>query len=211
MSRLIERSFYLVWPYMRTPDARLAQRRREQIINAALACFVRHGFHGTGMKAICEAARMSPGAVYRYFPSKADIIQAIVEGERRQSDKALQKLAVARDFPKALLSFVGRLVGDACKSPDNILATEIFAEACRDDRVAAILQENECALVTKLAQILQDAQGDQRVDFNIKAQELAQLIVSLSYGVSGYLLLDTHFSASKAKTLAKAAVAAQLH
>jgi AcrR family transcriptional regulator len=52
------------------------EARREQILEAAAACFSRKGFHQTTMQDICEAAQLSPGAVYTYFPSKESIITA---------------------------------------------------------------------------------------------------------------------------------------
>jgi AcrR family transcriptional regulator len=54
------------------------EARRQEILNAALACFTRKGFHQTTMDDICEEAGLSPGAVYRYFGSKEEIIQATV-------------------------------------------------------------------------------------------------------------------------------------
>jgi AcrR family transcriptional regulator len=59
-------------------EEHLAARRR-QILDAALVCFSRQGFHGTPMQAIFEEAGLSPGAVYRYFKGKEEIVQAIAE------------------------------------------------------------------------------------------------------------------------------------
>lgn len=50
-------------------DAHL-EARREQILDAAEACFSREGFHQTSMQDICREAELSPGAVYRHFSSK---------------------------------------------------------------------------------------------------------------------------------------------
>ena len=52
------------------------EARHQQILNAAGACFSRQGFHQTSMQDICREAELSPGAVYRYFSSKEDIIAA---------------------------------------------------------------------------------------------------------------------------------------
>ena len=52
------------------------EARHQQILNTAGACFSRQGFHQTSMQDICRAAELSPGAVYRYFSSKEDIIAA---------------------------------------------------------------------------------------------------------------------------------------
>ena len=48
--------------------------RREQILDAAEACFVRNGFHRTTMSDLAREAAMSPGNFYRYFASKEYIV-----------------------------------------------------------------------------------------------------------------------------------------
>jgi TetR/AcrR family transcriptional repressor of uid operon len=54
------------------------EARRQEILDAAIACFTRKGFHQTTMDDICRQAALSPGAVYRYFASKEEIIDAAV-------------------------------------------------------------------------------------------------------------------------------------
>ena len=62
----------------KVPQAHL-DRRRDQILTAARACFNDKGFHRTTMKDITAASRLSAGAVYNYFKSKEDIIVALAE------------------------------------------------------------------------------------------------------------------------------------
>ena len=64
-------------------EAHLEARHR-QIVEAALVCFTGKGFHQTTMQDICRRAELSPGAVYRYFASKDDIIEAIHAEARAQ-------------------------------------------------------------------------------------------------------------------------------
>ncbi|GAA2458269.1 hypothetical protein GCM10010191_92690 [Actinomadura vinacea] len=52
-------------------------RRRQQILDAARACFIRRGVHETSMQDIFTESGLSAGAVYRYFKSKTEIIEAI--------------------------------------------------------------------------------------------------------------------------------------
>ncbi|XRQ03491.1 TetR/AcrR family transcriptional regulator [Actinomadura welshii] len=52
------------------------ERRRRQILDAARACFIRKGVHDTSMQDIFAEAGLSAGAVYRYFRSKNEIIEA---------------------------------------------------------------------------------------------------------------------------------------
>jgi AcrR family transcriptional regulator len=52
--------------------------RRRQIVDAAMRCFARDGFHRTTMQDIFREAELSPGAVYSYFAGKDEIVRAII-------------------------------------------------------------------------------------------------------------------------------------
>lgn len=51
--------------------------RRADILAAALACFARTGYHDTTMAEVAEAAGVSKGTPYLYFPSKEDLFIAL--------------------------------------------------------------------------------------------------------------------------------------
>ena len=55
------------------------EARRQQIVDAAVQCFARSGIHGTSLDDIRLEADLSRGAVYHYFKSKEDIIDALRE------------------------------------------------------------------------------------------------------------------------------------
>ena len=55
------------------------QRKRRQILDAAMHCFIEKGFHSTSTAEICKAAGMSPGNLFHYYPTKYAIIEAIAE------------------------------------------------------------------------------------------------------------------------------------
>src|SRR5260370_32418343 len=58
-------------------EARAA--RRDQIIAAAAECFARAGYHATTMAGIAEAAGVSKGTPYLYFPGKEALFIALYE------------------------------------------------------------------------------------------------------------------------------------
>jgi len=62
--------------------------RQQQILDAALACFSENGFHQTGMADIVRRAGLSHGAVYLYFQSKDDLIEALAVDRHRQEAEA---------------------------------------------------------------------------------------------------------------------------
>jgi AcrR family transcriptional regulator len=54
-------------------------RRRLEILRAAAGVFRRKGFHRAGMREIAAALGVAPGALYYYFESKEDLLQACQE------------------------------------------------------------------------------------------------------------------------------------
>jgi AcrR family transcriptional regulator len=52
--------------------------RKEHILQAALTCFAREGFHRTSVDAIVEAASLSKGSLYTYYSSKTDLYLALL-------------------------------------------------------------------------------------------------------------------------------------
>jgi len=68
--------------------------RRARILDAAEHCFVRSGFHRTTMQDIAAEAKMSPGNLYRYFPSKDAMAAGLAERDRAQREKAILCLEI---------------------------------------------------------------------------------------------------------------------
>ncbi|MFB6549299.1 TetR/AcrR family transcriptional regulator [Streptomyces sp. NPDC056405] len=54
-------------------------KRRQHVLTSAWSCFSRNGFHATSMDDVISATGMSAAAVYRYFRSKDDLIDATAE------------------------------------------------------------------------------------------------------------------------------------
>ncbi|MCX6626667.1 MAG: TetR/AcrR family transcriptional regulator [Candidatus Solibacter sp.] len=64
----------------RTPTLRLpASDRRLQLIETALDCFSRRGFGGTTTKEIAAAAGVTEAIIFRHFPTKHDLYNAVID------------------------------------------------------------------------------------------------------------------------------------
>lgn len=114
--------------------------RRQQILDAARRCFVRDGFHATSMQQVITEAGLSVGAVYRYFPSKGDLIAGIADQMAASIAAQLRSLAEAPD--RSLTDVMEGAIGvvDANARPDGVLpvAVQVWAEAQRDPKLAAL-------------------------------------------------------------------------
>ena len=58
-------------------SAARANEQRGRILDAALTCFAREGFHAATVQDIVEESGLSPGAIYGYFKGKTEIAMAI--------------------------------------------------------------------------------------------------------------------------------------
>ena len=75
----------------------LVQRRRRQIVDAAVELFIQIGFHKTTTRQIAKAAGVSIGSLYEYVATKDDVLYLVcdaihAEMERGMAD-ALQQVA----------------------------------------------------------------------------------------------------------------------
>jgi AcrR family transcriptional regulator len=130
-------------------EEHLAARRR-QILDAALVCFSRSGFHQTSMQQIFEESGLSPGAVYRYFKGKEEIVEAIAEETLGGFAAALQA-----GPPSPPAEMFGRMLDtiDQIELRDQRmrLALQVWGEAMVNPRVASFVRERFDGLRNRIA------------------------------------------------------------
>lgn len=117
----------------------LAERRR-RILETAVRVYARHGFHQTGMRQLCTALGMSPGALYRYFPGKEAIIAGLVEMDRDMIQHNLRGLPPGLGFVATLQHMMDVTLTEL-QTNEGLPAiwSEISSEATRNPAVAALL------------------------------------------------------------------------
>jgi len=169
----------------RTRDEAAFAARQQKILRAAEALFVERGFHQTGMAAICEAAGMSPGALYRYFPSKAAIIQAIVQEERADAAALFARLGTATDFRAALVEALVEAIEAVSEESYARLALEIAAEGARDAATGTLLAEAEAELHAQLTALIQAARESGQISKPVDPAAAALVLLMLIDGATG--------------------------
>ena len=70
--------------YVATPHQIRSTDRRSQILDAALVCFAKRGFHQTSMHDISAEAGISVGLIYRYFENKEAVISAMADRHKKE-------------------------------------------------------------------------------------------------------------------------------
>lgn len=170
---------------------------RERIIEAAMACFSRSGFHGASMQEICAEAGMSPGALYRYFPSKVSIIEAIAEAERAQHAAFFQRMADADDPVEALTSIGVETLERILSGPTAALTAEIMAEGVRNPDIRRGFERNIREARASVAGALRRGQERGLVDPHLDVDAAVQLIMAMGDGLMVHQGLDPSMGAPR--------------
>jgi AcrR family transcriptional regulator len=161
------------------------ESRREQILEAALACFSENGFHQTGMADIVRRSGMSHGAVYVYFSSKDDIIEALAD-DRHQSEAILNTVVhQAKDPIEGLhalfRAYAGWLI-DPAGNPRRRVGVNGWAEALRSKRVHASVVEGIHVPLSMIVRLVEQAQRMQLISGDLSADAIARSFIALFQG-----------------------------
>lgn len=150
-----------------TPQARRDQRTRaareegrearEELLNAALHVFAQRGYREAGVDEIAAEAGYSKGALYWYFPSKEELLQALL-AERVDKPMAelvamLESAPPERDMSvEATLQFASQL---SEQREAVLLENEYWSLAIRDPALRARYIERQAELRSALAAALE--------------------------------------------------------
>ena len=123
---------------MKRPQTRIQKKNTFTILDAALDVFSQHGFRGTTLDQIAQAAGLSKPNLLYYFPSKEAIHDALLIGlmdtwldplraldpDGNPVDEivayVLRKLEMSRDFPRESRLFANEIVQGAPRILDQI-------------------------------------------------------------------------------------------
>lgn len=72
-------------------DPKLIEKRREQIVEAAVDLFIHKGFHKTTTREIARASGFSIGTLYEYIESKEDILYLVCDAIHTEMERRLRE------------------------------------------------------------------------------------------------------------------------
>lgn len=174
---------------MPRPD--VSDERRQQIIDAAIAAFIRQGYRKTTMPDIARQAKLSIGGVYWYFTSKDAILDAILD-RLFQDDRAALALLIDTSLSAAerMRAFARQYIADYPRFAWlNTVGLEFYAEAAHEPKARAAIsgyfERYRRALVT----LIED--GVARGEFRpVSAADAANALIALEEGLSLLVVVD---------------------
>jgi AcrR family transcriptional regulator len=162
------------------------EQRRRQILDASAACFARRGFHQATMQDICEEAQLSPGAVYRYFRSKDDIIVAMCERAYVEDADAVRTATEGHSTPEVFgdliriffLDFEASHTAEMCA-----LVTQLASEAPRNETIRASLVNTGRERRTQFADLIRAGQARGEIESSLDAENVARVMIAVYQGL----------------------------
>ncbi|ANV99630.1 TetR/AcrR family transcriptional regulator [Bradyrhizobium icense] len=190
---------------MRKLDPVKHEEKRQQILQAAARCFVRDGFRGASTSDICAEAKISPGHLYHYFPSKEAIVSAITVFGLAMATEIFSAIAQGPDVVTALLAELERGIFGGDRSKGTFML-DLLAESARNPGIGEILRERHCEIRALLAKLLQEGQERGQVDVDLDPDLAASILISFIDGAKAMTIRDPGLDAANTTEMLKIAI-----
>ena len=168
------------------PTTRLTDRKRDAIVQAAIAEFREHGFSGTSMDRVVAAAKVSKRTVYNHFPSKDELFGAILERlwecSQAQAELAYDAQQPLRAQLLAVLEQKMELLNDASFIDlSRVAMAEMMHTPERARAMVARLSEKEEGLPRWIRAAQQDGALRAGVDPQYAAHQLHGMVKAFAF------------------------------
>src|SRR5580692_9820150 len=167
--------------------------RRLRILEAAERAFVRNGFHATTMQRVADEAGMSAGNLYRTFPSKEAMVEGLCELDQAELAQAFAELmADNRQIMEAMRCGLRKHV--LAKPPEKArLLVEIWAEAGRNPRVAAMTRAIDAEVLARLERLIDAAKASGVASPELNSHFGARFFLTFVAGLFKRIALEADF------------------
>ncbi len=161
--------------------------RRSQILDAALVCFAKHGFHQASMHDISAEAGISVGLIYRYFENKEAVISAMADHHKKEISEMLDR---ARNAGTLLESLEILFTAHCSENQPRVISAfvvDLYAEASRNSAVADLVRDVLNTAMDGVTKLIARSPEGHNVAQDQTPRELAELIFAVARGM---LMLD---------------------
>lgn len=156
-----------------------AIRNRQRILEAAKAAFTRHGADAS-LDEIAKQAGVGPGTLYRHFPTRDALVEAVYRSEVEKLAEAGRRFATTMPPLEALRAWLMLLV-------DHIAAKHIIAPALNSIAGGpSRLYEGSRALAQgEIDRLVKRAKKTGDVRRDLDASDLLRAVIGFSHVASG--------------------------
>src|SRR5436853_6609466 len=126
---------------MSQPQIEPSLDRRTQILDAALVCFAKRGFHQASMHHISAEAGISVGLIYRHFENKDAVISSMADRHKQEIHEVLERARHASTLPESLEILLTAPCCDNAPRATATFAVVLYAEAPRNTHVGDAVRD----------------------------------------------------------------------
>jgi AcrR family transcriptional regulator len=171
----------------KVPEGYLHERRRH-ILAAASRVFSQRGVQAATMTEVANEAGISPGLIYRYFPSKEELLACAMSENAQEIDT--RWMAAPVDHPDPLGEFMElsaatfEALNEPLEQQHAIMHFEHFLHAVRDGDPVALseVRANMDGIVEKIRVRLAAAQQAGQIDPSVDPLALAEVCLDFYWG-----------------------------
>jgi len=157
----------------------------ERIIDAAQQVLITQGSVGFSMRRVAEAAAISPGNLTYHFPSKGELLQAVVTQLVKDFTSQFEGFLAESESStgQELQTLVRWLLTDAITAQTMRISRELWAMALHDTAVQAAFDDLYDILMEKVVQLLRRSQP------NADETSLREMVLFLGLISEGSIVL----------------------
>ncbi|MDQ3198159.1 MAG: TetR/AcrR family transcriptional regulator [Verrucomicrobiota bacterium] len=156
--------------------------RRQQILEAAMLCFGKRGFHQTSMHDISTAAGISVGLIYRYFKNKEEVIGALAEEHKKHIAELIARAGEAPTLLEAMEILFTSHCGEQSPQIISAFVLDLFAEASRNPQVAKVVRNVAKAKTDGVADLIARSPEARLIPRGLDPREIAEMIFAVNDG-----------------------------
>jgi len=154
-----------------------ARRNRERLLEVARAAFAADGL-SVSLDEIARRAGVGPGTLYRHFPAKEALFEAVLRDRLQHLADEAAALRHAQDPAAALLGFVDRLIAEAALKRDLVDAL-----ASAGTELSAGLAETGKQIRGGIHHLLVRAQASGGIRDDIGVDDLMTIIATMLFAL----------------------------
>jgi len=161
-----------------------SEERSVEILEKLRPVFVQKGFDGASMQDLARAADMSVGNFYRYFPSKAAIVEAMIGVDLSELQAMFALIVQSSDPMQGLRHAIRMRVTEQDCDGEGELWAEITAAATRKADIGRAARRMEDAVVENLCLVFAATTGLALAEAQERYRARAELILMLVKGTA---------------------------
>jgi AcrR family transcriptional regulator len=169
------------------------EARRKQILEATFRCLAQKGYSRMTMRDIAGEAGISVGTLYLYFKDKDEMVRALSEESRMETNADLEEDFTDKGPREILVSILGSLLQslDDPRHQETLrVDVQLWAEALHHESLRDLCLAGLEERIGQLASLISEAQKADALPADTDPDALARILLAILSGLELQKVLD---------------------